>query len=156
MVDSEDPNTWTAQYVTLHHKECLTLIWETNQITIRCIRERNYAAAIVGLDRILNGLITMHNCKRENYHSFLCMYSMAEGIVLMALIPSNPAKASQITRNAISLLEDAMDFATNSGTKREIKETLRQIKAGYTVNSQDIGGAIEVLENLGRQLTSIM
>lgn len=156
MVDSEDPNTWTAQYVTLHRKECLTLIWETNQITIRCLREGSYAPAIVGLDRILNGLITMHNCKRENYRSFLFSFSMLESIVLMALIPSNPDKASSITSSAIATLEDAMDFARTIRAKRNIKDTIRQIRAGWIVNSQDISGTIELLEDLGRRIASIM
>lgn len=127
MVDHTDPNTWTKQYVASHRKECLSFLQETSLLIIRYIRQGNYKAAVAGLDRILNGMITMQNSKCGNYYPFLYTFSMVEGILLASM-------GSPYIKNAIKVFEDARDFAQTPKAKQSMDAALLPLKAGKPID----------------------
>ena len=155
MVDYEDPNTWTKGYVTTHSEECLEFIREANQLVIRYTQQRDYRAALVGLDRILNGLITMQNSKQRDYRSFISMFSLAEAIVLYHGGPTIGSKSKAVSA-AIDMFEDARDFATKRDTKRNIEEVIRQIKAGHPRDPQELREAMQILDQMDHELAVLM
>lgn len=155
MVDYEDPNTWTKEYVISHNEECLEFIREANQLVIRYTQQKNYRAALAGLDRILNGLITMQNSKQRDYRSFISMFSLAEAIVVYHAAPMAPNEAAAVNVS-INLLEDARDFATKRDTKQNIEDTIRQIKTGHPRDPQELREAMWILDQMDHELAALM
>lgn len=151
MLDHEDPNTWTSEYVIAHRNECLAFLREINQTVIRYVQLGNYTAAITGLDRILNGLITMQNSHCGNYRSHLSSFSMIEGTLLTSF-------GSRGTPNAIKALKDARDFATNPKAKREIETALAALEKGMPLNldSRDYNELVRMLRDMDRHLEESM
>lgn len=146
MVDSSDPNTWTKQYVRSHRGECLSFLKETNMLVIRYVRQNNYTAAIAGLDRILNGLMTMQNSGCGDYWTTMSVLSMAEGILLTFF-------GSRGIPNAIKVLKDAKDFARKPKTKQDIDAILVPLQAGKPLDAHP-SDVIELLQMVNPKLTS--
>lgn len=145
MADYSDPNNWTGQYVRLHRKECLTNLKEINLLTIQCVQQNNYKAAIAGLDRILNGLMTMQNSKCGDYRSIMSMFSMVEGILLASF-------GSQGIPTAIEVMKDARDFAKTPDTKKNIDSMLARLRAGKSLDD-DLGDVVWLLQKMDSKLT---
>lgn len=129
-MDRSDPNTWTQSYVSSNRAECLRFLQETDRLVVKYIRERNYPAAVAGLDRILNGLVALHNGKCGNFRSHIAMFSMCEASVIAFgdLGPGAPESRRRAT--AMGLFQDAYDFSQSQATKETIAEVISQLKSG--------------------------
>lgn len=144
MADFTDPNNWTKEYVRSHRKECLSYLKETNLLVIRYVRQNNYEACITGLDRILNGLMTMQNSKCGDYWSIMSMFSMAEGVLLTFLGPRGVPVA-------IDMLKDAKDFARKPETKKEVDAILAPLQAGESLDAEP-SDVVWLLQKMDHQL----
>lgn len=145
MADYTDPNNWTGQYVRSHRKECLSNLKEVNLLVIRYVQQNNYTAAITGLDRILNGLMTMQNSKCGDYWSIMSMFSMVEGVLLASF-------GAQGIPTAIEVLKDARDFAKTPDTKKTINSMLAQLRAGKSLDD-DLGDVVWLLQKMDSKFT---
>ena len=145
MADYSDPNNWTKQYVRFHRRECLSNLREINLLVIRYVQQGNYTAAISGLDRILNGLMTMQNSKCGDYWSVMSMFSMVEGVLLASF-------GAQGIPVAIDALKDAKDFARSPDTRENIDSMLAQLQAGMPLDG-DPGDMVWLLQKMDSKLT---
>lgn len=155
-LDIDDPNTWTKSYVLSNRSACLARLREINLIIIRCIRQEDYKSAIAGLDRILNGLITMTNSGCGNFRSHMSMFSLAEG-TLIASHAIAEATEENTKATAIKLWEDARDFAQNESTKQTVENMINSFNAGESIDQSDPefpDSIIELLQNMDGKLAA--
>ena len=149
MADFTAPNTWTTEYAAAHSEECIACIRETNQLAIRHLRRKNYAAGADALDSIRNGLLKLQNSGQGNYRKFLFSFCMAEAVVIAYFSPTS-------TNKVIALLKEARDFASKAGPKKDMEDMIGQIRAGARIDSEDFNQGIWVLEQMDDKLKSIM
>lgn len=149
MADFTDPNTWTTEYAAAHCGECLVCIRETNQLAIRQLRQKNYAAGTDALDSIRNGLLKLQDSGQGDYRKFLFSFCMAEAIVIAY---SSPADTSKV----IALLENARDFASKAGAKKNMEDLIGQIRSGTRIDAEDFNQGIWVLEQMNDKLKPFM
>ncbi len=156
-MDRYDPNEWTQRFVTREPDFCLSVICQTTEQVIQLVKMRQYTPAISGLDRILNGLITFQNAGAD-FRPYICMFSWIEATII-ALGANAPEENRR--RTAISLYEDARDFATSENTKQNITSIIRILNSGRPLLSlkDDIEpdfpySVEEILEDLLNRLSS--
>lgn len=156
-MDRFDPNEWTKQFVRQEPEFCMDILRQVNATVIDLVREENYAPAVAGLDRILNGLITFQNAG-ANVRPHLCMFSWMEAEII-AFGMDAPERNRRNT--AIQLYEDARDFAKSENTRNSISQIISQLRAGtpLSVMRQERGpdfaeDIASMLEDLQRQLVA--
>lgn len=152
----EDPNSWTKSYVSSNRSACLAHLREVNLAIIQYVRQGNYKAAITGLDRILNGLVVMSNSGCGNFSSHMSMFSLAEGIILIAN-PFKDAKEGNVRETAIKALMDARDFAQGESTKQIVENMINAFQAGKSIEQIDPefpDSVVEVLQSMDGQLAA--
>ena len=81
-MDRHDPNQWTKEFVVGNKDFCIRIIKDTNNQVIDYIKQGEHKAAIAGLDRILNGLVTMINAGYD-YRSHVCFFSWIEANIML-------------------------------------------------------------------------
>lgn len=150
----EDPNSWTKSYVSSNRSACIAHLREINLAIIQYVRQENYKAAITGLDRILNGLVVMSNSGCGNFNSHMSMFSLAEGIILIAN-PFKDAKEGNVREIAIKVLMDARDFAQSESTKQIVENMINAFQAGKSIEQIEPefpDSVVEVLQNMDGKL----
>ena len=156
-MDRHDPNQWTKEFVIDNKDFCIRIIKDTNNQVIDYIKQGEHKAAIAGLDRILNGLVTMINAGYD-YRSHVCFFSWIEAnIMLFGNLPDAPEQNRINTAKATLL--DAKDFAKGETTKNTISEIIDDINKGYDLSALSSKYAgdfpnfeIETLTNLNDKL----
>ena len=111
-MDIYDPNQWTVEFAKQKGIFCIDFLKETNAKVIEKLREGNYRAAAAGIDRMLNGAVTLHNAGDYDMRPFLSTYSFNQGIIAVCGLTDAPEE--QCRQTAISAFSDARDFATDS------------------------------------------
>ena len=154
-MDRFDPNEWTKQFVRQEPEFCMDILRQINATVIDLVREEDYAPAVAGLDRILNGLITFQNAG-ANVKPHLCMFSWMEAEIIAFGVDA-PEENCRAT--AIQLYEDARDFAKSENTRDNISELISILRSRtpLSVLRQERGTDFaeeiaSVLEDLQRQL----
>ena len=66
-----DPNEWTREFVSANPDFCIRKLKETNEQIIDWLKQGEHKTAVAGLDRVLNGLITMTNAGYD-FRSHIC------------------------------------------------------------------------------------
>lgn len=121
-MDRYDPNDWTTSFVRSNTAFCLQFLQETNAMVVNVLRQGNYPATVAGLDRILNGMITIYNAGAQTdlVRFIISTLSMVEShVIAFGLTGGDPAARR---KNAIACLEDACDFAD-----RDIKKSMEPL-----------------------------
>lgn len=129
-MDKYDPNTWTESYVSSNRAECLSFIKETNSLVVNYIRQKNYSAAIAGLDRILNGLVVMQNGRCGDFRSHIAMFSLCEASIAAFGTFGPNAPETRRRGTALKLFEDALDFSRSEATKEILRDIISALKSG--------------------------
>lgn len=126
-----DPNEWTREFVVGNKDFCIRMLKNTNEQVINCIKQGEHKAAITGLDRILNGLVTMINAGYD-YRSHVCFFSWIEANIMLF---GNLADAPEENRlkTAKATLLDARDFAKSETAKNSISTIIDDINKGYSL-----------------------
>ena len=76
MVDPESPRTWTKEYVSDHHGDCLEFLRGVNLMGLRAVEEGNILQAGILFNEILNGFIVMKNSGQyDDMQRYLSIYS---------------------------------------------------------------------------------
>lgn len=130
-MDRYDPNEWTRSFVAENQAFCLEQLRSTNNRVIELLQNGDYAPAVAGLDRILNGLITMLNAGGD-YRSQICLFSWIEANILLFGVDAPEEKRRQ---NALQILEDAKDFAKSETTKQNISSMISDVRSGRSIQS---------------------
>lgn len=133
VADINDPNTWTGSFVSTNRAECLRFLRETTSMIVDFVQQKNYLAAIAGLDRVLNGLIIMQNAKCGDFRSHLAMFSMCEGSILAFGINDVDVPESKQREAALKLFEDARDFSKSEQTRQFLQEIAADFKSGVSL-----------------------
>lgn len=129
-MNKQDPNTWTARYVSWHTSECLRFLRDTNMMVVELMRQGEYQAAVAGLDRIINGLIVMQNSRCGDFRAHLCMLSWCEGNIIALGVDAPEGKRREA---AMMMYRDACDFAKSDSTKESLKEIMYALNARMTL-----------------------
>lgn len=132
-MDRNDPNTWTSSFVSTNRTECLSFLQETNSMIIDFVHQKNYFAAISGLDRVLNGLIIMHNAKCGDFRSHIAMFSMCEGMIIVFGSFGSNYPESKRREAALGMFEDAHDYSQSEQTKKIVREINDDLKSGISL-----------------------
>ncbi len=161
-----DPNNWTKSYVQANAAACVEFLIETNRRISSMLYEKNYAAAIAGMDRVLNGLVTMQNAGCGNFGSHIAVMSFAEGTVIaFGEVEYNGKTASEANRRAtaIKAFEDARDFASSEQLKSTAAQVISLLKSGQSLASiaqeQELDlpeEAIDGVDTVTRQLEKLL
>lgn len=102
-------------------------------MVVNFVRQKNYLAAISGLDRILNGLVIMQNAKCGDFRSHIAMFSMCEGMIIVGGSFGAEVSESKQRENAIKIFEDARDFSQSEQTRQSIGEMIAELKSGTSL-----------------------
>lgn len=156
-MDRYDPNQWTKEFVVGNKDFCIRAIKGTNNQVINLLKQGEHKAVIAGIDRILNGLVTMINAGYD-YRSQVCFFSWIEAnIMLFGNLQDAPEQNRLNT--AKGALLDARDFAKSENAKNSISEIIDDINNGYNLSmlANKYGGdfpdfEIETLTNLNDKL----
>ena len=148
-MDIYDPNQWTVEFAKQKGAFCISFLKETNAKVIEKLREGNYKAAAAGIDRMLNGAVTLHNTGDYDMRPFLSTYSFNQGIITVCGITDAPEQ--QRRQAAISSFSDARDFSTAS---------LREISIGV-INMLQSGQSLlsiktEICPNFPSEIIGVM
>ena len=148
-MDIYDPNQWTVEFAKQKGAFCISFLKETNAKVIEKLREGNYKAAAAGIDRMLNGAVTLHNTGDYDMRPFLSTYSFNQGIITVCGITDAPEQ--QRRQTAISSFSDARDFSTAS---------LREISIGV-INMLQSGQSLlsiktEICPNFPSEIIGVM
>ncbi len=130
-MDRYDPNEWTKSFVMENQTFCLEQLRCTNNRVIELIEQREYAPAVAGLDRIINGLITMLNAGGD-YRSQICFFSWIEANVILF---GMDAPEDRKRDTALKLLEDARDFAKSETSKQNISAMISDLRSGKSIST---------------------
>ena len=108
-MDILDPNTWTAEYVVNNYYDCFARLSEVNEKVIFLFRKGDSKAAVAGMDRMINGAVTIHNSLSVDMSRFLAANSFCEGLLITCAMDSAPdAKRRE---SAAAAFEDARSFS---------------------------------------------
>lgn len=129
-MNKSDPNTWTESYVSSNRAECLRDLRDVNSQVMVFIRQKNYLPAITGLDRILNGLVTMQNGKCGDFRSHIAMFSLCEGAIIVFGDFGKSVSESRQRETALKCFEDARDFSKSAAAKENIRSIIAELKSG--------------------------
>ena len=127
-----DPNEWTREFVTANPDFCIRKLKETNEQIIEWLKQGEHKIAVAGLDRVLNGLITMTNAGYD-YRSHICFLSWMEANIILFGDFSDAPEHNRI-KTAKSALLDARDFAKSDTAKNSINLILDDINKGYGIS----------------------
>lgn len=143
-MDRYDPNEWTKSFVTENKSFCLEQLRIANNRVIELVQNGDYAPAIAGLDRIINGLITMLNAGGD-YRSHICFFSWIEADII--LFGMNAPEDKKL-ETALKLLEDARDFAKSETAKQNISAMISDLRSGKSISTmrQEYGSEFPVAE----------
>lgn len=128
--DRRDPNTWTERYASSNRAECLEELRGINSLVVTYLRQKNYKAAAVGLDGILNGLIALQNGKCGDFRSHIAMFSLCEASIIAFGALGADISESRRRETALSLFEDARDFSKSKATKEILCNMIAELKSG--------------------------
>lgn len=132
-MDRTDPNTWTQSFVKDNIKYCFDFLAETNKIVVRCIRQGEFTGAVAGVDRIINGLITIHNSGAQKCKELISGFSRANGdILLFSLADTDERKFREA---ALANYEDAYDFSSEASSRGYIRLRIDDIKDGRSLSA---------------------
>lgn len=131
-MDRYDPNEWTRSFVIENQSFCLEFLRDTNTQVANLLREGEYKAAVAGLDRILNGLITMQNAGGD-YRSHISLFSWIEADVILFGIEDAPDDRKRDT--AIGMLADARDFSKSDTNKQKLSAMISDVRGGRSISS---------------------
>lgn len=156
-MDRYDPNQWTTEFAVGNKDFCIRVLKDTNRQVIDFLNRGEHEAVIVGLDRILNGLITMINAGFD-YRSQVCFFSWIQGDVLLFGNFEGAPEENRINTAKKAYL-DARDFAKGPTAKKTVSMVLEDMDKGYdlTALQRKYGGAfpnfeIEALTDLMNKL----
>lgn len=149
MIDYEDPQNWSKQYVSSHHIECLRYLREINVGAIRYIESHRYYTAFVGMMRISKGLealMQIGETDRLRSCTAALSYVMAEFIVLADPVAmKNEIRdvglqpKEDLFHNAREIadigLEAAQHFATNAELRNRAASMARALNTGASAES---------------------
>ncbi len=127
-----DPNEWTREFVTANPDFCIRKLKETNVRIIDCLKQGEHKVAVAGLDRVLNGLITLTNAGYD-YRSHICFLSWIEANIILFGDFGDAPEHNRI-KTAKSALLDARDFAKSDTAKNSINQMLNDINMGYGIS----------------------
>ena len=128
-MDRYDPNQWTAEFVASNKSFCVELLKDTSEKIVSLTDCGDYKAAIAGLDRMLNGLIVMHNAGVGNCKPHLCGLSFAEGTIIACALDDAPDDKRRDT--AIKAFLDARDYS-NGGLGQYADSAIDALRSGMT------------------------
>ena len=127
-----DPNEWTREFVSANPDFCIRKLKETNEQIIDWLKQGEHKTAVAGLDRVLNGLITMTNAGYD-FRSHICFLSWMEANIILFGDFSDAPEHNRI-KTAKSALLDARDFAKSDTAKNSINQILNDINKGYSIS----------------------
>ncbi len=158
-MDRTDPNSWTPQYVRSNTPECIDFLIETNERIIRLLYNVENAAAIAGLDRVINGLVVMQNAGCGNFRPHISLLSMVEGLVMLfgpVVAPDGRiATESKRRETAISALEDARDFSSSDDMKQTYTWLISEIRSGTSVEKIKAESNVDIPGDLVENITAV-
>ena len=132
-MDRHDPNQWTKDFVISNKDFCIRELIDTNNLVIRYLKSGEHKAVVVGLDRILNGLVTMINAGFD-YRSQVCFFSWIEANVMLFGNLKEFPEENRI-KTAKDALLDARDYAKEESTKNDIIAIIDDINKGYSLST---------------------
>lgn len=154
-MDRYDPNDWNKRFVKSEPDFCMSVLRSINETVIQCLEDQEYAPAVAGMDRILNGLITFINAGAD-MRPHVCFFSWMEGMIIAFGLSGLESRRKE---NAIKVLEDARDFAKGETTKRNVSALISEIKGTSSllelrdeVDPDFPESVIETLNNLQEKL----
>lgn len=130
-MDRYDPNEWSERFVARDPDFCMSVLRNVNETVIDLLENGNYAPAVAGLDRILNGLFTFLNAGAD-VRAHICFFSWMEGMVIAFGVQAPESKRKE---NAIKVLEDARDFAKGENTKQNISMLISDIRSASSLSA---------------------
>ncbi len=155
-MDRNDPNQWTPSFIRENAYFCMNTLREINETVAGLVEERNFAPAIAGLDRIVNGLITFQNAG-GNFKPHICFFSWAEA-ELVAFGMDAPVYRRRDT--ATQLFKDAYDFASGDVVKNSLAPVIEALEDGIDLEELRDGfdpefpdSVVEMLADLQDKLT---
>ncbi len=128
-MDRYDPNEWTKDFVVSNKSFCVNFLKDTNEQIIELVKKGDYKASIAGLDRMLNGLITMHNAGIGNCRPHVCGLSFIEGMIVACGLYEAPNDRRRDT--ALKAFMDARDYSTG-GIKEFAIEAIDALESGIS------------------------
>ena len=132
-MDRHDPNQWTKEFVLENKDFCIRVIKDHNNQVIDHLKKGEHKLSIVGLDRIMNGLVTMINAGYD-YRSQVCFFSWIEANIMLFGNLEDAPEQNRI-KTAKDALLDAKDFAKDETTKKTISEIINDINNGYNLSA---------------------
>ena len=132
-MDRHDPNQWTKDFVINNKDFCISELIDTNKLVIRYLESGEHKAVIAGLDRILNGLVTMINAGFD-YRSQVCFFSWIEANVMLFGNLNEFPEENRI-KTAKDALLDARDYAKEESTKNDVIAIIDDINKGYSLST---------------------
>ena len=130
-MDKYDPNEWTPSFVRENKNFCLTFLQDTNVRVIDCLKQGKHDAAVVGIDRMLNGAIVLHNSGAANMKPFLATNSFNQGIIFVCGMKDRPEQKRR--QAAVTAFSDARDFSA-SELGNIAGDVIRMLQSGRALN----------------------
>jgi hypothetical protein len=129
---NNDPNTWTADFVRRNAADCIQFLKEAHMTVIKLTRDGNYQPVVAGIDRIINGFITMHNAGVGNYMPHMATLSLLESQIVAFGVTEAPE--NRRIKTALNLMRDAYDFASTDTFKGAIKDCIEIFESGMDID----------------------
>ena len=126
-MDKYDPNEWTERFVRLNRNFCIRFLLQTNEEVLTFVKGGKYKVAIAGLDRMMNGMIVMHNARLGNFKPFICGLSFIEGDIIACAL--NDAPDNKRRDIALKAFMDAYDYSTG-GLAEFASEAIQLLQQG--------------------------
>ncbi len=161
-----DPNQWSKSFVQQDPAGCVAFLIETNGRIRQLLQQREYPAAIAGIDRVLNGLVTMQNAGLGNFRPHIAVMSSVEGTILaFAELELDGKVASQEDRRkgAIQAFSDAGDFAGGERLQTLSAQMVQLLQSGKSLNEIAIeqcvslpADAVDGIDTVTEQLQKLL
>ncbi len=129
-MDRNDPNQWTTSFIRSEPQFCMSILRGINETVAQLVEERNFAPAIAGLDRIVNGLIAFQNAGGD-FKPHICFFSWAEAEVVAFGIEAPVYKRRE---TATQLFRDAYDFASGQTVKESLGPVIEALENGIELD----------------------
>ena len=131
-MDKYDPNEWNAEFVSENKDFCFSQLLDINSQVVDCLKKGDYEAAVAGIDRMLNGAITIQNSGVADMKPFLSTNSFAQGTIIVCGL--NDAPEMKRRETAIAAFSDARDFAEPDMTESS-QDVIIKLESGQKMNS---------------------
>lgn len=130
-MDRNTPSEWTEFFVKTNKRFCVDRLIEINNTTIDLVRSGNpgkTAAAVVGLNQLMNGFGMLHNAGIANMKPFIATASFIGGFLLLNCTeyPEDKRRSA-----AMDAFQDCMDFS-NGGVGKYAAEIIGKLKSGVS------------------------